>query len=218
METFEKRLKRFLCTDVYEIPETLLNSINNHFLPEIRIAGQHKNTRLIFLGTHAIIQTVTENIFGLRGKPGTKFYLENFVDGATLDRKFSLISDDLHEIRNVMAHQWLSVKMHDWAANYQITEGWKLESNTLHVNPDIYLEQFLDAYGAGGRVWDYENLITKKELLIRKYYYLQDWLELGKKDPISMEIAKLKSCATFQDMQNQEAVIKQLIRQKYNIT
>ena len=85
----------------------------------------------------------------MRGPAGTKFYLENFVDGDTEDRKFSLISDDIHEMRNVMAHQWWSSSTHDVALNHEMPEGWKLAGDILHINPIIYAEQFARAFEKG---------------------------------------------------------------------
>src|SRR5438128_6298272 len=96
MESFKQRLKRFVDQDELEIPGWLTVSMQNYILPEIHVAKNNGLFQLVFLGTHSIIQTVSEKLFDVRGPAGTKFYLENFVDGDTRDRKFSLISDDIH--------------------------------------------------------------------------------------------------------------------------
>jgi hypothetical protein len=123
MESFKQRLKRFVDQGELEIPGWLTVSMQNYILPEIQHAKENRLFQLVFLGTHSIIQTVSEKLFDVRGPDGTKFYLESFVDGDTKDRKFSLISDDIHEMRNVMAHQWWSSSTHDVALNHEMPRG-----------------------------------------------------------------------------------------------
>ncbi len=218
MESFEARLKRFTDSSEHEIPLTILNSVTNFFLPEIQVAKEKSLDRLIFLGIHATIQTVSEKIFGKRGLEGTRFYLKHFVDGSTQDRQFSLISDDIHEMRNVVAHQWLSSRTHDIAINYAMPEGWKLDPNLLHINPDIYAEQFLASFGRGGPIWTYRQLVSDQELTIRKYQFIKDWLHLNKQSAIAQAIKTLETCTTTQDILNQETLIKQLIYKQYSFT
>jgi hypothetical protein len=192
--------------------------VANFFLPEIQVAKEKSLDRLIFMGIHATIQTVSEKIFGKRGLEGTRFYLKHFVDGSTQDRQFSLISDDIHEMRNVVAHQWLSSRTHDIAINYAMPEGWKLEPNLLHINPDIYAEQFLASFGRGGPIWTYRQLVSDQELTIRKYQFIKDWLHLNKQSAIAQAIKTLETCTTTQDILNQETLIKQLIYKQYSLT
>jgi len=164
MESFEKRLKRFSTSSLDEVPLTILNSIANFFLPELRLAKEYKLDRLIFLGTHAIIQTVSERLFRKRGPKGTRFYFESFVDGSTYDTKFSLVSDSIHAMRNVYAHQWISTRTHNITIDYRTVEGWKKEADGLHINPDIYAQHFLDGFGMGERIWNWDQMMTHKDL------------------------------------------------------
>lgn len=217
MESSKKRLKRFVDQDELDIPGWMTVSMQNYILPELYTAKVNKLDTLIFLGTHAIIQTISEKLFGLKGVAGTKFYLENFVDGNTQDKKFSLISDDIHEMRNVMAHQWWSSSTHEIALNHEMSEGWKQEPDLLHINPEIYVEQFARAFEGGEFIDKYHQLLTDEQRAIRKYYFLRDWLKLSKSDAIAQEIKKLERCATMQDIHTQESVIKQMIYNVYSL-
>ena len=58
MESFKKRLKRFVDQDELEIPGWLTVSMQNYILPEIQVAKDKGLIQLLFLGTHSIIQTV----------------------------------------------------------------------------------------------------------------------------------------------------------------
>ena len=218
MESFETRLKRFTTEGVHEIPLTLLNSISNFILPDLRVAKERRLDRLIFLGTHAVIQTIGQKLFGKYGRECTEFYLKNFVDGSTTDTKFSLISADIHNMRNVIAHQLISCKTHDIVFNYRMPEGWKRGADFLHINPDIYTHQFFEAFERSGRIWDYNQHVSDNQLRIRKYQFIKDWLELVRMDPISIEVSKLKSCRTLTDIEAQEDTIKELIVGKYGLT
>lgn len=226
METFKQRLKSFLNTDIYNIPERIFNSIENNFLPELELAEKNKQYQLIILGTHAIIQIVSEKIFGKKGLKGTKFYLENFIDGTKPDRKFSYIYKEIHDMRNSLAHMWFSKQDDKIAINNNINEGWKFESESekLLINLDIYLEQFLDAFKRCGRIWDYEKLIKEEDLLIQKYFYIIDWLDLNKKNKnnsIVIAINKLsniiKNGGEKEEYKIQEKEIIKLIYKEYKL-
>jgi hypothetical protein len=58
------------------------------------------------------MQMVSENMFDLTGLDGTKSFLSHYVDGADNDRKFSLVADEIHSLRNVLAHQGYSSLQH----------------------------------------------------------------------------------------------------------
>lgn len=78
MESFETRLRRFVENPPGEIFGTLLNSIANYLLPQLRaiLPRLEANVDLFFLGSHAIAQTVSEKLLGERGAKGTFAYLE----------------------------------------------------------------------------------------------------------------------------------------------
>jgi len=217
MEAYKKRLKGFLDQSELEIPGWMTVSMQNYILPELYVAKEKKLDMLIFLGTHATIQTISEKLFDIGGPTGTKFYLETFVDGKSEDRKFSLISDDIHEMRNVMAHQWWASSTHEIALNHEMSEGWKREPNLLHINPEVYVEQFARAFERGELIDKYRQLLTDEQRAVRKYYLIRDWLRLSEPDPIAQEIKKLDKCASMQDIRTQESVIKQMIYNVYGL-
>lgn len=161
---------------------------------------------------------ISENMFGLTGKDGTKFYLESFVDEGAADEKFSLITDEIHDARNVMAHQGYSSLQHrvEYFAN-DIAEGWKQEAGTVYINPDIYAEQFENAFNHGTHVQKYRQQ-TDEIRIIRKYKYIRQWLRLDKMNLIAQEIKKLETYTNIQDIRNQESVVQQMIYNAYGIT
>jgi hypothetical protein len=81
MEPFEDRLCRFLKGSAREIPLTLLNSITNFFLPDLRKVREYKLDRFLFLVTHAVILTIEGILFDKHGPSATKSYLSSYVDG-----------------------------------------------------------------------------------------------------------------------------------------
>src|SRR6476620_6032316 len=143
MESFENRLKRFIGNE-REIPLTLIVWAQNCLLPQIQIAKEEQLDNLIFLSTHAFIQTFSDHVLGKSGPDGTKYFLQSFMDGSSPGDQFSLISAELHEMRNVMAHQLFSSRTHDMALDYRMHEGWRRDGLILLVNPVVYAQQFID--------------------------------------------------------------------------
>lgn len=214
METFEARLRRFLVNEPEEVFGTVLNSIHNFFNNQLEKAGERQLDELIFLGTHAVMQTVSEKMFGISGLAGTEFYLKNFVDHATIpDRQFSAIASDIHHNRNVKAHLWLSGSLHDFAVDYRHPEGWKRDRDVLSLNPTVYLEQFLA--GFNGPIWKWEKLASEEIFIVQKYRYLRDWLELPKGDPIRVTVEKLNPASPT--LAAEESVIQTDIKARYSL-
>ena len=163
-ESRQHRLER-LKTHPVEAIETLLNSIANYFNNEIGITPAHYQTSLMFLGVHAAALTIGEVFFA----NGTmlkdyKQFLETFVDGDTEDIKFSLIAEDIHNWRNILAHQWLGSMGHQIEYDYQATLGWERQDDILVINPKIYCEAYLKAFSLGGKIWRYDQIFTADQL------------------------------------------------------
>jgi hypothetical protein len=218
MGKFEQRLTRFLYSSCHEIFGTILNSIHNYFIPQIRKATEQKLDHLIFLGAHAVMQTVAEAIFNLMGLRGTHFYLEHFVDGDEPDLKFSTISDEIHEIRNIVAHSWLSKCLHQITFNYEIAEGFFFQDNgCLHINPNIYYKQFENGYRTSGPIWNYHVLVSEEKLIINKYKFLCRWLKLDKSHPIYIKTINLEKCSSSEQITRQEKHIKELVISEYEL-
>lgn len=166
-ETKEQRLKRFNENGPYEVVATITNSMANNFINELRaVFGDMSNpqTSLMFLGTHSIALTIAYGLWGKGGEDGYKLFLENFIDGDTPDTKFSTVADRIHEWRNVIAHRWINVAGHSFSYEFNMPEGWKEEDEFLLVNPKIYLDQFLKAFGSGGSIYKYDNILTTDQM------------------------------------------------------
>ncbi len=166
-EIKEQRLKRFTENHPYEVIATITNSIANYFVNELRTVFDNPvnyQTTLMFLGTHSIALTIAYGLFNKNGEDGYKLFLKQFIDGNTPDTKFSTVAPRIHEWRNVLAHRWINVAGHSFNYDFNMAEGWKIEGEFLLVNPRIYLDQFLKAFGSGGRVYQYEKYLTTDEM------------------------------------------------------
>lgn len=166
-ESQEKRLKRFQDGSPIESIETLLKSIDNYFNNEIRATirdDQYPQTSLMFLGVHAAILTISEAFFNDKSVQGYRLFLEKFVDGDEPSNKFSLIAEDIHAWRNIVAHQWLSTKGHSISYAYSLDTGWTKEDEILHINPKIYCDYYLGAFRGDGKIRQYSNIFTDEEL------------------------------------------------------
>ena len=166
-ETREHRTNRFQDGHPIETIDTLINSIHNYFNNEIKATTQvtPHQTSLMILGIHAVALTVAWGFWGEKGKAGYKHFLENFVDGDTPDTKFSMIADEIHQWRNVLAHRWLSVSGHTFGYDYTLAEGWAKNDGITLLNPKIYLEHYLKAFGHNGRIYKFQEILTTEDLL-----------------------------------------------------
>lgn len=155
MENPQKRLDRFKNNHPIESTDTLLNSLNNYFIPEIKLALKNKQYSLIVLGTHSIALTISESFWKLRGPDGYKKFLEEFIN----DNKnnFLEIADDIHNMRNNIAHQWLAKSNYFFGFNEIMDYGWKKENNIIYFNPKIYCKEYLKAFDRGGKIWQYNK-------------------------------------------------------------
>lgn len=175
MESKEKRLARFKGNPPVEAIETLLNSIANFFNNEIALTPDNHQTSLLFLGIHAAVLTISEALFGVAGEKGYRMFLEKFVDGDPVDRKFSQIANILHDWRNILAHQWIGSAGHKIQYDYKMDEGWKKAGELIVINPKIYCQCYLDAFGRGGKIWQYERILSQsdlenaKQVIVKKY-------------------------------------------------
>lgn len=165
-ETKEQRLKRFTENRPYEVIATITNSMANHLMNELCTVFDNPTnyqTSLMFLGTHSIALTLAYGYFNKGGEDGYKLFLEHFIDGDTPDTKFSTVASRIHEWRNVLAHRWINVAGHSFSYDFSMTEGWKIEGEFLLVNPKIYLAYFIKTFGQGGRIYDYDKILTTAE-------------------------------------------------------
>lgn len=211
MEKFKERLNRFLNGSTYEVFFTILNSISNFTLLELREATKVGLYHLALLGTHSVMQTIGEQIYGKKGLDATTFYLINFVDGNTGDTQFSRIAKELHVYRNINAHQWSSRFNHEVGLDTTEDRGWWRDDQGLHINPVVFMRCFTDGFEAHGPML--KTFLQRNELMAlhRKYRYLCNWLDVDKNSQVSKEIKTLEKCADIPVAQQQEAVVRKSI-------
>ncbi|HKB68726.1 MAG TPA: hypothetical protein VKC61_22885 [Pyrinomonadaceae bacterium] len=217
METFEQRLKRYVDQDDLEIFGWMTVMMQNVSLAELTKAVENNMYQCVFLCTQAIVQTIAVNMFRMKGVEGTKFYLENFVDGRATDRQFSRIANEIHEMRNVIAHQGYSSLQHNVDFNNEMAEGWRSETGVVFINMRIYFEQFAEAFRQGRHTDTYRKTVSDAERIKRKYFFIRKWLRLDGKHAITREINKLQSMTSEQDIRQQESVIQKMVYHEYRL-
>ena len=130
---------------------------------------------LVILGDHAVALTISEGLFGKAGFDGYKLFLEKFVDEGKEGFDFSVIAKEIHNWRNVIAHQWLSASGYGLGIDSDMNLGWQKREGVIYFNPRLYHESFNKAFSAGGKIWRYAEILTEvqmqeaKKRLFEKY-------------------------------------------------
>ena len=154
--------------------------LQNSYLVEIKAARTKHLYLSVYLLTHAVIQMVSESMFDILGLDGTKFFLSHYVDGTDNDKRFSLVTDEIHNVRNVLAHQGYSSLQHKVEYfNDQMLEGWKNDGGTVQINPAIYAKHFEDALTKHKFTSEYEEQSAEVRI-VRKYRFIRQWLRVSK--------------------------------------
>jgi hypothetical protein len=100
------------------------------------------------------------------------------VDGDTPDTKFSTIASNIKKWRDVIAHRWLNVSGYKFNYDFTMQEGWKKEGGVVVLNPQIYLNHYLAAFGANGKIYHYEKILTTpQELKEAENRFLSKYIE-----------------------------------------
>jgi hypothetical protein len=215
METRDQRLKRWLDSEPSEIFGWMTVWAQNALVPQIKMLAQPNFEEGLFLLTHGFIQAFMENVFGIRGRDGTRTYLKSFVDGKKKQDKFSLIADDMHEMRNVMAHQIYSSVTNEIVFDYRLSTGWAFVQHTLHINPKIYADRFID--GLEGRLHVRVGAVTRLQQVRRKYRFLVRWLDLPTTDPLTVEIRALCDLPSLTALRPAERRLRRSFRARYGV-
>ena len=190
--------------------------LRNTLEDEVAEASRKHLLTLTLLGIHAVIQIVTEKVFGLGKGPGTtKFYLEHFVDGPTPDRKYSTIAEKIHRERNVMAHQGFSVSQYEIAYDWGVVGGFEWRGNLLAINPDHYVEDYIAGSHKYSRVA--KRLISDFDMVKRKYAYICAFLDLPKMDTLRKLLETVKDFPDLATLRAAEPSIQKAILDKYGI-
>lgn len=175
MEEKNKRKGRLKDGKPIEAIETLLLMIDYNLNKELRIAYKNKQKYLIILGIHAAALTISEALFNEKSLSGYKKFLEMFIDGDETDKKFSLIANKIHGLRNDTAHQWLSEKGYDFGFDESSHNGWFQKNEVTYFNPYLYCDSYLSAFSSEGKIWEYEKFLDDqsleevKERILKKY-------------------------------------------------
>lgn len=216
MESVEDRLERFLNGSPNEVFFTILNSLHNFLVKgEIRIALESGLYTLAMFGSHAVMQTIGEQIYGLRGPDATTHFLREFVDAACPEADFASIAAEIHELRNVGAHRWSATSQHSIVFDLTLSDGWERRGTDLHFNVGHFLECFILSFQAHGPMWELPRAIPAATAQVRKYRYLARWLELDRGDEISRAIRGLDADETTLDAQLGE--IDSSLRQRFAV-
>ena len=215
-ETFKERLKRYADQPAIDTLGWMTMMLQNYHAVELKRARENKLYHCVYLLAHSIVQTVSETMFGLTGLDGTHFFLEHFADGATEDKKFSMISYELHDIRNIIAHRGYSKLQHE--VQYfidDIKEGWRQENDgSLTINPAVYGTQIEDVFRRPTLYLTFSQQ-SPLELLRLKYKFIRRWLDLDKNNTITKAIKALDSLDTNADLEREDNKARQLIYQRY---
>jgi hypothetical protein len=214
VEKFNDRLMRLTFGDEHEFVSSMIGMLENSMFPEIAAAKSQNLIILGFLGTHAVMQMVGKTIYDREGPPATEFYLHEFVDGATADRRWSEISTQIHRMRNVMAHQGFSLHVESVILDDRIAEGFVREPAAVRMNPRLYIGDFV---ANPERLATYEKLVSEFDLLKQKYRFLAAWLALKKGDALLSQLTTLANSPTLHALRTDEPRAHDSIRRRYNL-
>src|ERR1035437_6663698 len=168
MESYSDRLRRFQNGPPNEVIQTLLNSINNFFNPEIAKAAENDSWSLVLIAIHSVATTVSQGLFGVGREKGFIRYLQTYMDGDEPGADFSSIGSELHLWRNVLAHQWLASSGHTIATDTSISLGWERREEALVLNPARFYEAYRHSFSTSSLLWRPAKILTPDELLVVK--------------------------------------------------
>ena len=214
MQDWKDRLKSFLKSDT-EWTGYIFMTTWNDLLPEVQEAAKKHMLVMIFMGTHAAIQTVGEKVFGLEGEAGTKFYLEKFVDKEDPDRKYSTVTSQIHNIRNVMAHRGYSKSQHFTGYDWGLPGGFAWVGDQFRINPDRYVDDFVAGSGDYSKVR--RKVVATDDLVRRKYGFIRSWLELPKGDALNQKVKTFQGLPDLAALRAAEPALRKTIEQKYGV-
>jgi len=207
MQEWQERLASFLESDT-EWTGYIFMTTWNDLLPEIQEAAKSHLLVMTFLGTHAVIQTVAEKVFGYSDpEEATRFYLEHFVDKNEPERKYSTVAPEIHHIRNVMAHRAYSKAQHFTGYDWKLPGGFGWKGDQFHINPDRYVEDLVDGSGNYSKVR--RKLVKAEDLLRRQYGFIRSWLELPRGDALHEKIKTFQKLANLDALRSAEPALKE---------
>ena len=163
IEQKDKRTTRLENGTPLEIIETLLNSIHNYYNRQIDVAVEANAWDLAFIGIHSVAVTIGEGLFGDKSLTAFTRFLKEFVDTDEQGYNFSEIAKQLHDWRNVLVHRWLSEQGYDFGFDMEQAEGWRTVDDVVLLNPKHFHKAFNQAFVAGGKIWNWQNVLSEDE-------------------------------------------------------
>lgn len=155
-------------------------------------------------------------MFGRAGLRGTEFFLEHFADGASEDLKFSRIAQEIHGVRNIIAHRGYSKTQHE--IQYfldDMAEGWRREvDGSLAINPKLYGIQIEDTFRRRA-IYSTFSSQDPLHLLRLKYRFIRKWLDLDKTDPIAQAIKAIEGLEASADLRLADDALRKRIYARY---
>lgn len=176
IEPKDKRQKRLEDGVPLEIIETLLNSVDNYFNRQIAIVADAKAWDMAFIGIHSAATTIGTGLFSTSPLTAYTEFLKHFVDSDEVGGDFSTVAGQLHNWRNVLVHRWLSQHGYNFGFDLEQKEGWREEDGAIVINPQLYHEAYRRAFTAGGKMWQWEKILTQEQAeaakarLLEQYY------------------------------------------------
>lgn len=218
MEPFEKRLSRLLNGDPREFALNIRVSYENDLVHQIRYARENWGAQpvLMLLAIHSAMQTISDYVFGKQGPDGTKFYLENFIDGTGPGEDFSAIAAEIHEARNVLAHRWSSSLFYRFVLNPSIERGWLQRDGCIHFNPLVFADRFLASWADSNFYDRWRDLVKEVDMEVHQLRFVRDWLELrGSNDEIDLDVNKLLQLKSEDEKADLIKELRELVRRRY---
>jgi hypothetical protein len=216
METFDERLARYLDSRPANIFGWMTLWAQNELVPQIKLVNRSGAEILLFVGCHTFVQAFMEKTYGIKGTTATHKFLSRFMDGASQNDMFSVVSAEIHGMRNVMAHQIYSAATHNIAFDYRLKVGWDRIGNDLHVNPRVFGHQFIAALD-GGRLSKWRKWTTPDLLLRQKWRFIADWLDLKPKDPLRIAVESFAKLTSSSALISGEKALRQKFGAKYGV-
>jgi len=215
MEKRLDRLRRWLDGEPDEIFGWMTIWAENVLAPQIRALREPRFEEALFLTTHSFVQAFMDAVYEIRGPQATELYQKRFVDGRRKQDKFSLISGQIHRMRNVIAHQIYSAETHDIGYDYGLETGWAQVGGSLRLNPSIYADRFVE--GLEQRVHLWHKWLTRLQAVHQKYRYIVKWLRLPRNDGLHTAVDTLCSLPSLSALRPAERHLRRQFRTRYGV-
>jgi len=163
IEPQDKRIQRLENGTPLEIIETLLNSIHNYYNRQIDASVKAGAWDLAFIGIHSVAVTVGTGLFSDSSLTAFTRFLKEFVDTDEQGYNFSEIAKELHGWRQVLVHRWLSSKGYEFGFDMEQQEGWQKVDGVVLLNPQRFHEAFNKAFVGGGKIWQWQSVLSDEE-------------------------------------------------------